>query len=108
MPFPRLAAGIAVAALGLLSAAPRAATAVIRMSDVAAQAGLTLLNVHGDGSGDYIVDTNGSGAAWFDFDNDGNLDALIVNGSTREPSRARRRPHGRRSTGTTATAISPT
>jgi len=82
--FPRLAAGFAVAALGLLSAAPRAATAVIRMSDVAAQAGLTLLNVHGDGSGDYILDTNGNGAGFFDFDNDGNLDALIVNGSTRD------------------------
>ena len=54
------------------------------MSDVAAQAGLTLLNVHGDGSGDYILDTNGNGAGFFDFDNDGDLDALIVNGSTRE------------------------
>ena len=54
------------------------------MTDVAVQAGLTLLNVHGDGSGDYILDTNGNGAAFFDFDNDGNLDALIVNGSTRE------------------------
>ncbi len=54
------------------------------MSDVAAQAGLTLLNVHGDGSGDYILDTNGNGAAFFDFDNDGSLDALIVNGSTRD------------------------
>ena len=82
--FPRLAAGLAVASLGLLGAAPRAATAVIRMTDVAVQAGLTLLNVHGGGSGDYILDTNGNGAAFFDYDNDGRLDALIVNGSTRE------------------------
>ena len=72
---------ISALVLAVSAAAPPAA---IRMADVAAQAGLTLLNVHGDGSGDYILDTNGNGAAFFDFDNDGNLDALIVNGSTRD------------------------
>src|SRR5262249_12369678 len=38
----------------------------------------------GGASKDYIIDENGNGAAWFDFDNDGDLDLLIVNGSTRE------------------------
>jgi hypothetical protein len=56
----------------------------IRLTDVAGQAGLTLVNVHGSASRDYIVDTNGNGAAFFDYDNDDDLDALIVNGSTRE------------------------
>jgi len=56
----------------------------IRFVDAAAESGLTLLNVHGGADKDYIVDTNGNGAAWFDYDADGDLDLLIVNGSTRE------------------------
>jgi enediyne biosynthesis protein E4 len=68
-----------------LTAAVLAAPAeTIRMVDVAAEAGLTLLNVHGDASKDYILDTNGNGAAIFDYDNDSRRDILIVNGSTRE------------------------
>jgi hypothetical protein len=59
-------------------------TTTIRLVDVAAQAGLTLMNIHGSPSRDFIVDTNGNGAAWFDYDNDEDLDALIVNGSSRE------------------------
>jgi hypothetical protein len=63
---------------------PRASDIAIKLVDVADQAGVTLLNVSGDVSKDYIVDATGSGAAWFDYDNDGALDLLIVNGSTRE------------------------
>jgi enediyne biosynthesis protein E4 len=81
LPFLLLAALVVAA---VCPSVPRAATTTIRMIDVAAQAGLTLLNVHGDVTKDYILDTNGNGAAFFDYDNDGRLDALIVNGSTRE------------------------
>ena len=56
----------------------------IRLVDVAAKAGVTLLNICGDSTKDFIVDSNGTGAAWFDYDNDGALDLLLVNGSTRE------------------------
>jgi len=56
----------------------------IRLVDVAAKAGVTLLNICGDTTKDFIVDSNGAGAAWLDYDNDGNLDLLLVNGSTRE------------------------
>ena len=56
----------------------------IRLVDVASDAGLTLVNVSGGPDKDYIVDANGNGAALFDYDNDRDLDALIVNGSTRE------------------------
>src|SRR5688572_9189116 len=42
--------------------------------DVASEAGLTLINVSGEGTNDYIVEANGNGAAFFDYDNDGDMD----------------------------------
>jgi hypothetical protein len=50
--------------------------------DVAAKVGITLMNICGGASKDYIVEANGNGAAFFDYDNDGKIDVLIVNGST--------------------------
>ena len=50
--------------------------------DVAADTGLNLMNVSGEGQNDYIVEANGNGAAFFDYDNDGDMDALITNGTT--------------------------
>ena len=52
--------------------------------DVAARVGVTLMNVHGGASKDYIIEANGNGGAFFDYDNDGDMDILIVNGSTLE------------------------
>jgi len=73
---------VAVLAAGLpLAAAP---SPTIALTDVSSSSGLTLVNLSGGPSKDYIVDANGTGAALFDYDNDGRLDALLVSGSTRE------------------------
>jgi len=53
-----------------------------RFVDVAEKVGITLMNICGGASKDYIVEANGNGAAFFDYDNDGKMDVLIVNGST--------------------------
>jgi hypothetical protein len=52
--------------------------------DIAEKVGITLMNVCGGPQKDYIVEANGNGAAFLDYDNDGNVDVLIVNGSTLE------------------------
>ena len=44
--------------------------------DVAPEAGLTLMNVSGEGANDYIIEANGNGGAFFDYDNDGDMDVL--------------------------------
>jgi hypothetical protein len=67
---------------GFVAAWLQSTDVTIRLIDVAEQSGLTLLNISGNRSKDYIVDVNGNGAAFFDYDNDGDMDALIANGST--------------------------
>ncbi len=81
----RFIVAICALLLGVLAVGPALGEDfAIRLVDVAAKAGVTLLNICGDSTKDFIVDSNGTGAAWFDYDNDGALDLLLVNGSTRE------------------------
>jgi enediyne biosynthesis protein E4 len=54
-------------------------------TDVAKQAGLTMMNVFGGvDSKKYIIETTGTGVAIFDYDNDGWPDIFIVNGTKLE------------------------
>ena len=53
---------------------------VVHYEDIAAQAGLTGVNVSGrENSKQYIVETTGNGVAVFDYDNDGLPDIFSVN-----------------------------
>lgn len=54
----------------------------IRFIDVAGQAGISAKNVSGSKEKQYIVETLGAGAAWFDYDLDSDMDLYLVNGSS--------------------------
>lgn len=59
----------------------------IILEDVAAQSGITAQLRCGGPEKKWIPEANGSGAAWLDFDRDGRMDLLIVNGSTMDDLR---------------------
>jgi hypothetical protein len=78
---PRSIVAILILGTSLAFSAP---DAFPRFVDVAANVGITVMNICGGTSKDYIVEANGNGAAFFDYNNDGAMDVLIVNGSTLE------------------------
>src|SRR5918992_444051 len=57
-------------------------TAPVRYVNVARKAGLTAKTVYGDEQRNrYLLETTGSGAAFFDYDADGWQDIFLVNGT---------------------------
>jgi len=70
---------------GLLARPLGAGTPPFQFTDIAAKAGLTAPIVYGDpDKKKYILETNGCGIAFFDYDHDGWLDLFVPGGSRLE------------------------
>jgi hypothetical protein len=68
-----------------LSASVQAQSEWPKFTDIAARAGLTAPIIYGGvESKKYIIETNGCGVAFYDYDNDGWMDALLLSGTRLE------------------------
>jgi enediyne biosynthesis protein E4 len=76
---------VAVPALALVALAPLSPDQPSpQFRDVAKQAGVTPIIIAGSRAKNYVLEVNGSGLCWFDYNNDGFMDLYLVNGSTLE------------------------
>jgi hypothetical protein len=61
--------------------------------DITRQAGLAYKIINGDKLSEYLIDINGQGACFLDYNNDGFQDIFLVNGTSRKLEAAGQRPH---------------
>ena len=70
--------------------------AELKFVNVAGRAGITGRTIYGDEhKNKYLLETTGSGAAFFDYDNDGWQDIFLVNGTRLNPLRGEQLPTSR-------------
>ena len=68
----------------------------VKFVNVASRAGLTAKTIYGDErKNKYLLETTGSGAAFFDYDNDGWQDIFLVNGTRLKPLQGEQAPTNR-------------
>src|SRR5258706_12627817 len=64
----------------LLAAA--SAPGLVTFKDASSRAGIGSVMVSGGPNKNYVLEENGSGVCWIDYDNDGWMDLYLVNGAT--------------------------
>jgi enediyne biosynthesis protein E4 len=62
-------------------------------TEIAKQAGVAYRITCGDEVTEYLIDVNGEGAAFLDYDNDGDQDLYLANGSSRKLQKSANPPH---------------
>ena len=71
------------------------AESVPRFTNVSGSSGIDFLHINGpEKTKPYLFEAKGGGAGFFDYDNDGRLDLIMVQGSTLERFRKGDDPHG--------------
>src|SRR5581483_9547633 len=75
-------AGLVITALSGLFTGAHPQSGVPQFTDIAAQAGLTQPVIYGGlENKKYIIETNGCGVAFYDYDNDGWMDVFVLSGT---------------------------
>jgi hypothetical protein len=91
--YPAIALGVLVSSTAALLNSAASHRPVLQFVDIAEKAGITGQNVSGsETKKKFLVEMNGSGIAFFDYNNDGYVDLFVVNGSRFDPDSARPQP----------------